>query len=98
GGCCYTQRKAYYRSFFWDPPACALGELRHGSYHGESRFPWILNNLHRYALYAALVILAFLWSDAILAFAYQGHLWLGLGTGIMLVNVVLLTAYTFSCH
>jgi hypothetical protein len=103
-GSCYYYRKAYYRSFFWDPPACALGELRHRrSYQGESRFPWVLNNLHRYALYAALVILAWLWYDALLAFfpagpGSHGHLWLGLGTGIMLVNVILLSAYTFSCH
>ncbi len=97
-GSCYYYRKAYYRSFFWDPPACALGELRHREYHGESRFPGILNNLHRYALYAAVVILAWLWIDAVQAFSFQGHLWLGLGTGIMLVNVVLLSAYTFSCH
>src|ERR1700682_2055647 len=47
---CYYYRKAYSRSFFWDPPACALGELRHREYHGESRFPLILNNLHRFTL------------------------------------------------
>src|SRR5436309_11259432 len=23
---CYYYRKAYYRSFFWDPPACAIRE------------------------------------------------------------------------
>ncbi|MDQ2959727.1 MAG: succinate dehydrogenase [Candidatus Dormibacteraeota bacterium] len=95
---CYYYRKAYYRSFFWDPPACALGELRHRSYRGETRFPFVLNNLHRFTLYAALVILGWLWYDAILAFSYNGHLWLGLGTGIMLLNVALLTAYTFGCH
>jgi hypothetical protein len=102
-GSCYYYRKAYYRSFFWDPPACALGELRHRRYRGETRFPWVLNNLHRLTLYAAVIILAWLWYDAIQAFfstdaATRGHLWLGLGTGIMLVNVTLLTAYTFSCH
>ncbi len=102
-GSCYYYRKAYYRSFFWDPPACALGELRHREYHGESRFPMILNNLHRFTLYAAVVILAWLWYDAFRAFfstdpGTVNHLWLGVGTLIMLVNVVLLTAYTFSCH
>jgi hypothetical protein len=102
-GSCYYYRKAYYRSFFWDPPACALGELRHREYHGESRFPMILNNLHRFTLYAAVIILGWLWYDVFQAFfstdpATHGHLWLGLGTGIMLVNVILLTGYTFSCH
>jgi hypothetical protein len=63
----------------------------------------VLNNLHRLTLYAALIILAWLWYDAVQAFfsadaATSGHLWLGLGTGIMLVNVTLLTLYTFSCH
>jgi hypothetical protein len=100
---CYYYRKAYYRSFFLDPPACALGEMRHREYHGESRFPMILNNLHRFTLYAALIILGWLWYDVLLAFfsvapETNGHLWLGLGTGIMLVNVVLLTGYTLSCH
>lgn len=100
---CYYYRKAYYRSFFWDPPACAVGELRHRGYHGETRFPMALNNLHRFTLYAALVVLAFLWYDVVLAFfstepASHGQLWLGVGTGLMLLNVALLSAYTFSCH
>src|SRR5215467_6738055 len=33
---CYYYRKAYYRAFFLDPPACAVGELRH-KYSGETR-------------------------------------------------------------
>ena len=99
-GSCYYYRKAYYRSFFWDPPACALGELRHREYHGETRFPGILNNLHRYALYLAVVILGFLWYDAIISFnnPVDGRWGFGLGTVILLVNVVLLSGYTFSCH
>jgi hypothetical protein len=102
-GSCYYYRKAYYRSFFWDPPACAIGELRHREYHGESRLPMILNNLHRLTLYAAVIVLGFLWYDVVLAFlstdvGSRGHLWLGLGTAIMLANVVLLSLYTFGCH
>ena len=27
-GTCYYYRKAYYRAFFWDPPACAIEEPR----------------------------------------------------------------------
>jgi len=45
---CYYYRKALYRAFLWDPPACAVGEGRR-SYSGETRFPFILQNLHRYA-------------------------------------------------
>ncbi|MGH7685742.1 MAG: succinate dehydrogenase [Candidatus Dormibacteria bacterium] len=97
---CYYYRKAYYRSFFWDPPSCAVGELRHRAYRGETQFPLFLNNLHRFFLYAAAVVIGFLLYDAFLAFVQPGtgHVQLGLGTGIMVVNVVLLSAYTFGCH
>ncbi len=98
-GTCYYYRKAYYRAFFWDPPACAITEpkFRH-HYTGERRFPWILNNFHRFFLYLALIVLAFLWVDTIRAFYYNGGLYLGIGSIIMLLNVVFLTMYTFSCH
>ena len=44
---CYYYRKAYYRSFWWSPPACAVADA-HGSYSGETRIPLILQNVHRY--------------------------------------------------
>ncbi len=97
---CYYYRKAYYRSFFWDPPACMLGELRHREYRGEAHFPLFLNNLHRFFLYAAIAVVVFLWYDVYLAFfdPANGRVQMGLGTAIMLLNVVLLTGYTFGCH
>ncbi|MFN2451411.1 MAG: succinate dehydrogenase [Candidatus Dormibacteria bacterium] len=95
---CYYYRKAYYRSFFWDPPGCAINERRHRTYRGEAKLPLVLNNLHRFFLYVALIVLAWLWVDAVQAFSYNGHPYLGLGTAIMLLNVVLLSGYTFSCH
>jgi len=95
---CYYYRKAYYRSFFWDPPACAVGEARHRRYRGESAFPLILNNLHRFFLYVAVVVLGYLWYDVLVALRYAGGWYLGLGTLIFVVNVVLLSGYTFSCH
>src|ERR1700759_764960 len=58
---CYYYRKAYYRAFFLDPPACAVGESPHRNYRGEAKFPFMLQNLHRYFLYAAIVFLCFLW-------------------------------------
>jgi hypothetical protein len=94
---CYYYRKAYYRAFFWDPPACAVGELRK-SYNGETRFPFFLQNLHRYFFYAATVVLAFLWYHAIKAFIFDGHFGVGVGSIVLLVNVVLLSFYSFSCH
>ena len=94
---CYYYRKAYYRAFFLDPPACAVGEGRH-SYRGETAFPLILQNVHRYFLYLAIIFLAFLWKDAIQAFFFDGKLGIGVGTLVLLVNICLLTIYTLSCH
>ena len=47
-----------------------------------------------------LIVTAFLWYDVYLAFfdPRSGHVQLGLGTGIMLVNVLLLSGYTLGCH
>src|SRR2546422_7910527 len=53
---CYYYRKAYYRAFFLDPVACGVGEPRHG-YNGETRFPFILQNVHRWFMYAAVVFI-----------------------------------------
>ncbi|RIH76762.1 hypothetical protein Mterra_03841 [Calidithermus terrae] len=94
---CYYYRRSYYRAFFWDPPACAVGEMRR-SYRGERSFPFVLNNLHRYFWYLSLPVLAFLWYDAIKAFFWEDGFHVGLGALILVVNVVLLSYYTFSCH
>jgi hypothetical protein len=94
---CYYYRKAYYRAFFLDPPACAVGEPRH-SYSGETKFPFLLQNLHRYFLYLAIIFLCFLWKDAISAFFFDGQFGIGVGTIVLLVNVCLLSIYTLSCH
>jgi hypothetical protein len=96
---CYYYRKAYYRSYFVDPPACAVGEPRaHRRYAMEAAFPFILQNLHRIFLYLAFVPLFFLWLDAILALHPGGTWRLGLGNVILLGNVVLLSGYSLSCH
>jgi len=97
-GTCYYYRKSYFRSFFWDPPACAIQELKRGRYHGETRFPWVMNNYHRYFLLLSLVVIVFLWVDAVRAFTYHGHFFIGLGSLVMLANVILLSLYTFTCH
>ena len=95
---CYYYRKAYYRAFFLDPPACAVSESSKRNYRGETSFPFIFQNVHRYFLYLAIIFLCFLWYDAFRAFNFDGKFGIGLGTLIMFVNVILLTAYTFSCH
>jgi hypothetical protein len=94
---CYYYRKAYYRSYFLDPVSCMVPELRR-RYAGETAFPFVLNNLHRYLLYAAVIVLVFLWIDAINAFFFNGRFGIHLGSLLFLVNVVLLSGYTFGCH
>jgi hypothetical protein len=94
---CYYYRKAYYRAFFLDPPACAVGEGRSG-YRGETNFPFILQNVHRYFLYLALLFLVFLGHDAVRAFSFGGKFGIGVGSIVLTANVVLLGLYTFSCH
>ena len=94
---CYYYRRSYYRAFFWAPPACTVPDaLRR--YSGESKFPFLLQNLHRYAFYAAVLVLAILAYDAIRAFGFRDGIHVGLGTLIMVANVGFLSLYTFSCH
>jgi hypothetical protein len=99
---CYYYRKAYYRAFFWDPPACSAGAQKREprsaeNYRGE-RALFVLNNVHRYFLYASFVVVFFLWYDAILTFFPGGSFGVKLGSLIFLINVIMVSAYTFSCH
>jgi hypothetical protein len=94
---CYYYRKAYYRAFVGSPPGCAVSPGKRPKYHGETRY-LIFQNLHRYALYAALFIWAVLTYDAGLAFFKNGEFGVGVGTLILVLNAVLLGAYTFGCH
>ena len=94
---CYYYRKTYYRSFWQSPPGCAVAEP-HKKYTGETRFPLILQNLHRYALYAALVVNVILFYDAALAFKFHDGFGMGLGTVILLLNAIFLALYSLSCH
>jgi hypothetical protein len=99
---CYYYRGAYYKAFWSDPISCAVGEPRN-SYLGENWFPLILQNLHRYALYAAVVFIFILSYDVYLATQFPTgdggtQFGIGLGTVILAVNVVLITCYTFGCH
>ncbi|HEX9357290.1 MAG TPA: hypothetical protein VF933_26155 [Streptosporangiaceae bacterium] len=95
---CYYYRRAYYRAFWQAPAACAVREP-HATYSGETRFPLIMQNLHRYFFFFVLLISILNTYDLAQAFrGPDGNFGLGLGTIIMLVNVVLLWAYTLSCH
>lgn len=94
---CYYYRKAYYRAFFWSPPACAVRDAR-ARYVGESRFPLILQNVHRLFFYLVLPFPFILLYDGIRAFNFPDGFGMGVGTVILLANAFLLGAYTLSCH
>lgn len=95
---CYYYRKSYYRSFWFSPPACAVAEP-HKTYSGETRFPLIFQNAHRWFFYAAVAVGLILTYDAVLAFHGDGGgVGVGLGTLILVANVVLIWAYTLGCH
>ena len=94
---CYYYRGAYYKAFWGDPPACSVGELRN-EFRGENSLPLILQNVHRYFLYVALAFIVMLSYDVVLAFWFDGHFGVGLGSIIMAVNVGLIAAYTLGCH
>ncbi len=102
---CYYYRKAYYRSFWLSPPACAVPDAgstgRSGlrkRYTGETRFPLILQNIHRFTWYFAVVFAGILTWDAITAFRFPDGIGLGLGTLLFVVNAVFIWAYTLGCH
>src|SRR4029079_12634722 len=92
---CYYYRGAYYKAFWADPPNCAVGEPRK-SYLRERSFPLIVQNVHRYFMYVALLFLVILASDVWKA------LWFtrpdgGGELGIVGAPVVLVVQMCFSC-
>jgi len=100
---CYYYRGAYYKAFWADPLSCTVGEPRK-RYLGERSFPLILQNVHRYFLYLALLFILMLSFDVWRAMWFSNPLTgqetfgIGLGTIVLAVNVVLLASYTFGCH
>jgi hypothetical protein len=100
---CYYYRGAYYKSFWADPPACTVGEPRK-SYRGERFLPLVIQNSHRYFLYIALIFILILASDAYRAMWFadpstgRESFGIGVGTIVLIINVVLLGGYTLGCH
>jgi hypothetical protein len=101
---CYYCRKAYYRAIFGDPTACAVKEkFARMNYKGETTMPNKLFNLHRFTLYLALILVGFHWYhlfEALHATGMDGqeHLYFGLGTIVIGIDTLALSAYVFSCH
>ena len=99
---CYYYRKAYYRAYFQAPAACGVPDAR-AKYGGETKVPFIWQNIHRYTWYPAVVLVFILAFDAVQAYWFPtpggGHAFgIGLGSVLMTVNVLLIAVYTFSCH
>ena len=95
---CYYYRGAYYRAFWRAPAACAVREP-HARDTGETRFPLIGQNLHRYFFYAAVLVGILLTYDVAQAFrGPDGNFGFGIGSLIMLANVILLWCYALGCH
>ncbi|MGH9043233.1 MAG: hypothetical protein ACRDVP_00010 [Acidimicrobiales bacterium] len=96
---CYYYRRAYYRGFWQSPPACAVADS-HNRYSGETRLPLVLQNAHRYFLGIGIIFNVILTIDAIMAFRMpgQGGIGVSVGTIVLVVNALLLWAYTGGCH
>ena len=95
---CYYYRRTYYRSYLLSPPACAVAEPA-ASYSGEAKFPFILQNVHRYTMYVALVFAGLLWVGAAKSFWLPGEgLGVGLGSLILTANAFFISMYTIGCH
>ncbi len=99
---CYYYRGAYYKAFWADPPSCTVSEPRK-KYLGENSFPLIMQNIHRYFLYFALLFLLILAHDVWKALWFteadgKTSFGLGVGTIVLALNVTFLSGYTFGCH
>lgn len=99
---CYYYRGAYYKAFWADPLNCTVGEPRK-TYLGEQYLPLIIQNVHRYFLYLAVLFILVLGHDAWRSMWFANaagvkHFGIGVGTIVLTVNVALIAAYTFGCH
>ena len=94
---CYYYRGAYYKAFWADPVACAVGEPRKG-YIGESKWPLRIQNIHRYFMYVAVLFIGLLSFDAIQSYWFADGFGIGVGSLVLTANAILLGGYTFGCH
>ena len=95
---CYYYRKAYYRSYFADPPACAVGEPPST---GATRWRRRSRSSSRTSIGCSCTSRSCRSSSCGSTPSvahFEGHWRLGLGNVVLFVNVVLLTGYSLSCH
>ena len=94
---CYYYRKFYYRAYLAMPPACSVTAFPQKRYKGETVL-FLFQNIHRYTFYIAVFYVAVLSYDALMAFFRHGEFGIGVGTVVLVLNVLLLAGYTFGCH
>jgi hypothetical protein len=101
-GTCYYYRKAYYRAFMAQPTACAVSKPWN-EYKGETKL-LVVQNLHRYFMYAALAYLPILSYDVLLSTQFHDSangtdaIGFSVGTLVLALNVILLSGYALGCH
>jgi len=100
-GTCYYYRKAYYRAFFQQPTGCAVSKPWN-EYKGENGL-LVVQNLHRMFMYVAVIYLPILTYDFWLSINFHDsggahHFGISVGSLILLLNVIMLSGYTFGCH
>ena len=96
---CYAYRKDYHRHLFHHPLACEnaeRAETARRKYTGEKNAVFLFENVHRYMLYAGILLLPFFYYDFIISLTYANSL--RIGSLVLLANALALTAWTLSCH
>ena len=94
---CYYYRKAYYRSFFWSPPACAVKDAA-GQLLGRNPLP-----VHP-AKHPPLLLLGVAADPGFPVVGRHHRVQLRRqlrhrpGTLVLIANAALLSLYSFSCH
>ena len=94
---CYYYRKAYYRAFFLHPPACAVSEGGGGHIAAKLAF-------HSFCKICIAGFFTLHWcfspscGGTRFALSFPDGFGIGVGSLVLLANIVLLTLYTFSCH
>jgi len=80
--------RSYYKALWADPPACGVGEPR-AHYRGERKFPLIVQNIHRYFMYVAVLFLFILGYDVWKALWFTnpatGAVQFGMGVGTLVL-------------
>ena len=97
----YYMRRVYHRVFFQNPTGCVVAkpEINYRlGYKGETGL-FILNNIHRYMLYLAIIILSIKFYDVWHTMNFHdGTIGISIGTLVLATESFLLFMYVTSCH